>query len=195
VTRRFSTQHTPEEIKMGLLDQILGGISGGPAHGTPQSRGGMGSSVLMALLPVVISMLSRRAGGGMGGMPGMGASGNPGGGLGGLGGLGSMAGMGGLGGLGGLLEQFTHKGYGAQANSWVGTGSNEALTPEAVGDVFGDDQISQIAQQAGVSTDDARNGLTELLPNLVDHFTPHGEVPGFDQMSSSVDDFMRRLQS
>jgi uncharacterized protein YidB (DUF937 family) len=158
----------------------------------------MGGSVLMALLPVVIGMLGRRAGG-MGGMPSMGASGGLGGGPGGLSGLGGLGGglggMAGMGGLGGLLEQFTRKGYGAQANSWVGTGPNEALSPEAVGDVLGDDQISQIAQQAGVSTDDARNGLTELLPNLVDHFTPNGEVPGFEQMTLSVDDFMRRLQS
>lgn len=178
---------------MGLLDQILGGLAGGPDQRTPQSRGGMGSSVLMALLPVVIGMLSRR-GGGMGGMPGLGASGSGSGGMGGLGGLGGLGAMAGMGGLGGLLEQLTHKGYGAQANSWVGTGPNEALSPEAVGDVFGGDQISQIAQQAGVSTEDAQNGLAELLPNLVDHFTPNGEVPAFEQMTSSVDDFMRRLQ-
>jgi uncharacterized protein YidB (DUF937 family) len=162
--------HIFEEIEMGLLDQILGGLTGGPDQRAPQSRGGMGSSVLMALLPVVIGMLSRR-GGGMGGMPGLGAPGS---------GSGGMGGLGGLGGLG--------------ANSWVGTGSNEALSPEAVGDVFGGDQISQIAQQAGVSTEDAQNGLAELLPNLVDHFTPNGEVPAFEQMTSSVDDFMRRLQ-
>ena len=178
---------------MGLLDQILGGITDGPDQRAPQSRGGMGRSVLMALLPVVIGMLSRR-GGGMGGMPGLGASRSGSGSMGGLGGLGGLGAMAGMGGLGGLLEQFTQKGYGAQANSWVGTGPNEALSPDAVGDVFGGDQISQIAQQAGVSTDDARHGLAELLPNLVDHFTPDGEVPGLEQMSSSVDDFMRRLE-
>jgi uncharacterized protein YidB (DUF937 family) len=178
---------------MGLLDQILGGLTGGPDQRAPQSRGGMGSSVLMALLPVVIGMLSRSRGG-VGGMSGLGASGSGLGGMGGLGGLGGLGAMAGMGGLGGLLEQFTHKGYGTQANSWVGTGPNEALSPEAVGDVFGGDQISQIAQQAGVSTEEAQNGLAELLPNLVDHFTPNGEVPAFEQMTSSVDDFMRRLQ-
>jgi uncharacterized protein YidB (DUF937 family) len=194
ITAVYPCRRILEELKMGLLDQILGGLTGGAAGNAPDRRGGMGSRVLMALLPVVIGMLSHR-GGGLGGMSGMRVSGGGLGGLGGLGGMGGLGGAGGLGGLGGLLEQFTNKGYGAQANSWIGTGPNDALSPQAVGDVFGEDQIAQIAQQAGVSPDDARNGLTELLPPLVDHLTPGGEVPGFDQMSSSVDEFVRRLNS
>lgn len=184
---------------MGLLDQILGGVTG-EMRGN-QSQPNSGSSVLMALLPVVIGMLNHRG-------SGAGAIGGPGG----LGGLGSILGMGsssainagglgglpgieGLGGLGSLIEQFNHKGYGAQANSWIGSGPNDALSPQAVTDVFGHDQISQIAQQAGVSTEDARNGLSELLPSMVDHFTPQGEVPSLEHMSSSVDDFMKRMNS
>jgi len=183
---------------MGLLDQILGGVTGGMGNNSSQRSSGMGSGVLMALLPVVISMLSHRSGsagpagglGGLGSILGMGgSSGNN------AGGLGGLAGAGGLGGLGSLIEQFTHKGYGAQANSWIGSGANEALSPQAVTDVFGDDQISQIAQQAGVSTDDARHGLSELLPSVVDHFTPQGEMPSLEHMSSSVDDFMKRMNS
>ncbi len=150
---------------MSLLSQILGGLAGGAAGRAPMGRSGMGgSAVLMSLLPVVLGMLSNRGGGG-----------------------------GGMGGLGGLIEQFTRSGYGSQANSWVGTGANEALPEDAVRDVFGEDQLSQIARQAGVSTDEARSGLSELLPDLVDHFTPQGELPATDQLSSSVDDFVRRL--
>jgi uncharacterized protein YidB (DUF937 family) len=189
---------------MGLLDQILGGAAGGMGAGSQQRNIGIGSSVLMALLPVVIGMLTNR-GGGAGATSGMG-------GLGGLGGLGSILGTGstsassagglggsggapGMGGLGSLIEQFTHKGYGSQASSWIGKGSNEALSPQAVSDVFGEDQIAQIAQQAGVNTEDARHGLSELLPSMVDHFTPQGEMPSLEYMSSSVDEFMNRMNS
>ncbi len=153
---------------MSLLSQILGGLAGGAGGRAPMGRSGMGgSAVLMSLLPVVLGMLSNRGGGAGAGV--------------------------GMGGLGGLIEQFTRSGYGSQANSWVGTGANEALPQDAVRDVFGEDQLSQIARQAGVSTDEARSGLSELLPDLVDHFTPQGELPATDQLSSSVDDFVRRL--
>ena len=183
---------------MGLLDQILGSAAGGINAGSQQRNTGIGSSVLIALLPVVIGMLTNRGGsagatgglGGLGGILGMGGASSSG--AGGLGGLGGAAGMGGL---GSLIEQFTHKGYGSQANSWIGTGSNEALSPQAVSDVFGEDQIAQIAQQAGVNTEDARHGLSELLPSMVDHFTPQGQVPSLEHMSSSVDEFMKRMNS
>ncbi|MEJ7687418.1 MAG: YidB family protein [Variovorax sp.] len=158
---------------MGLLDQILGGLAGGAGGRAPSLRGGMGGgAVLMSLLPVVLGMLSNR--GAAGATSGMG-------------------GMGSMGGLGGLIEQFTRSGYGGQVDSWIGTGANEALPEEAVGSVFGEDRLSQIAQQAGVSTDEARSGLSELLPGLVDHLTPQGQLPATDQLSSSVDDFVRRL--
>ncbi|MCW2950754.1 MAG: hypothetical protein JWN41_1767 [Thermoleophilia bacterium] len=177
---------------MSLLDQILGGVSG-VGNNQPRQSGSMGGSILMALLPVVMGMLSQRAGGA--------AAGNPGGsgGLGGLGGmlgnLGASSGQGGMGNLGSLIEQFTNEGYGQHASSWVGTGPNEALPPQAVSDVLGEEQIAQIAQQAGLTTDDARTGMSELLPSLVDHFTPEGKVQSLDSMSSSVDDFVRRMNA
>ena len=165
---------------MGLLSQILGGLAGSALGGRQSDgsrRGGM-SPILMALLPVVLSMLSQRgraAGPGAGGADGDG-------------------GPAGLGGLGGLLEQFTRKGDGSQADSWVGTGANEPLPPNAIDDIFGSDQLHQIAQHAGLGDDEARSGLSELLPDVVDHFTPDGQVPAQDQLASSVDDYLRQVR-
>ncbi len=155
---------------MGLLTQILGGLAGNAlGRRSGQLGGGRGSGmspVLMALLPVVLSMLSQR---------------------------GQQGGAGGHGGLGDLLGQLTQKGYGRQADSWVGTGANEALPPNAIDEVLGRDQLHQIAQQAGVDDDEARSGLSELLPEVVDHFTPGGSLPAGEQLSASVDDYLRRL--
>jgi uncharacterized protein YidB (DUF937 family) len=157
---------------MGLLDQILGGIAGVGRSPMGRSGGGGGmGGILMSLLPVVLGMLANRASGA--GQPGIGASGG--------------------GGLGGLLEQFTQRGYGRQAQSWVSTGQNEAIDPDALAQVFGNDRIAQIAAQAGVSEDEARGGLAELLPNVVDHFTPDGRLPPTDQLLASIDDYERRL--
>jgi uncharacterized protein YidB (DUF937 family) len=174
---------------MGLLDSILGGIAGNAlgrsgGMGGLGRRGGAGRSILMALLPVVLSMLANRTGGafGRGAMPGLGS-----------GGLGGLGGLAGLGGLGALLQQFQQKGYGDHVQSWVGTGENQAIPPEAVSEVFGADQVSQIASQAGVTEDEARSGLSELLPQVVDHLTPQGQIPDFDQLASSVDQFQQEL--
>lgn len=192
---------------MGLLDQILGGVmgrsSGGGGLGGALGGGGLGglggglgggigrggamSSVLMSLLPVVLGMLANRG-------PGRSAaSGLASEGAGAPGDLPGMGGMGGLGGLSSLIEQFTQKGYGDHARTWVGTGANRSLQPQALTDVFGEDQLADIASRAGVSTDEARHGLAELLPEVVDHFTPQGQLPPTDQLLASIDDYERRL--
>jgi len=153
---------------MGLLTQILSGLAGNALGGPDRRRTGGGMSpVLMALLPVVLSLLSQRSRQG-------GAAG-------------------GLGGIGDLIGQLTQKGYGRQANSWIGTGTNESLPPQAIEEVFGRDQLHQIAQQAGIGEDEARSGLSELLPDVVDHFTPDGNLPEGEQLSASVDDYLRQL--
>src|SRR5207245_1480700 len=112
---------------MGLLDQILGGLTGGMrGQGqapTGQSFGG-GAGAMMALLPIVLSMLSNRGGG-------TGAVAAP-----------VMGGGGGMASLGGLLQQLTQSGYGQQADSWVGTGANEPLPPQAWSKVLPPEQLS-----------------------------------------------------
>jgi uncharacterized protein YidB (DUF937 family) len=199
-----------KDIAMGLLDSILGGIAGNVLGGSSNTSGmagqgrggGQQNSVLMALLPIVLSMLASRGGGpmtgnaargsGLGGLLGtMGGAGGMGGSMGGAGGMGAMSG---LGGLGALLELFQQKGYGEQVQSWVGTGQNKPIAPEALSQIFGGGQLTQIASQAGVSEDEARMGLAALLPQVVDQLTPQGQLPEPDQLSSTLDDFARQLQ-
>ncbi len=97
------------------------------------------------------------------------------------------------GGLGGLLEQFQRMGYGEQASSWVGTGQNQPIPADVIGQIFGKDGLSAIARQAGVSEQDASAGLSQLLPEVVDRVTPNGKVPDLDMLSASVDDLSRRF--
>ena len=199
---------------MGLLDDLLGGVLGGdaeqdrgrrqaPPPGAGGSGGGMGA-VMTALLPVVLSMLANRGssagqtGGGLGDILGQVLGGGTrrasGGGLGDvLGGiLGGGAG-GGMGPLGGLLEQMQRAGYGDQARSWDGTGQNMPISPDALGEIFGRDGIDELARRAGVTPQEASEGLSELLPEVVDRVTPGGQAPDLDQLSSSVDDLLRRM--
>lgn len=80
------------------------------------------------------------------------------------------------GGLQGLLQAFGQSGLGQQAQSWVSTGSNLPISPDQLASVLGGGQLQNLAQQMGLSNDQAAGGLAELLPQMVDHLTPNGAV-------------------
>ena len=82
-----------------------------------------------------------------------------------------------VGGVDGLQQKFEQAGLGDVADSWIGTGSNKSVSPDQVKDALGQQQVEQIANDAGVSTDDAAAGLSRVLPEAVDNVTPSGHVP------------------
>ena len=192
---------------MGLLDELLGGVLGGgagqqqagwrPAQGAAPAGGG-GASIMMALLPVVLSMLASRGGGGRQGGGGLGdilgqvLGGGTQGAGGGAGG-GAGAALGACGGLGGLLEQIQRAGYGDQARSWVGTGQNMSIPPDAIGQIFGEGGLDEIARHANLTPEQTSEGLSQLLPEVVDRVTPGGQEPDFDQLLHSVDNLRRQM--
>lgn len=120
----------------------------GALGGALGGQGGGGAS--NPLLQVAMQML---AGGGQGGAAG------------------------GLGGLGGLLAAFERNGLGHVAQSWVGTGQNLPVSPEQLQQVLGGDLLGGLAQQLGISPQQASSGLADVLPQLVDRLTPQGSVP------------------
>ncbi len=80
-------------------------------------------------------------------------------------------------GLGGLLERFTQAGHGTIANSWVGNGPNQPIDPNALHQVFGQDQVNQWSQQTGLPPHDLLNQLSQFLPHAVNQMTPDGQIP------------------
>jgi len=79
------------------------------------------------------------------------------------------------GGLSGLLSKFHQNGLGRQAQSWVGTGENAPITGEHVQQVFGSEQVRQVADQTGTDPGHASNLIAAILPHLVDKLTPAGQ--------------------
>jgi uncharacterized protein YidB (DUF937 family) len=180
---------------MSLLDDLLGQLTAGPdtsarpASATRADAGGAGMApILMALLPVVLGMLGNRRGGG-----------EPSAGFGsGRGGIGDvlgqvLGGAGAAGGLGGLLEAVQRAGFGEQARSWVGTGANQPLPSNALEQIFGAGGLAEIARRAGLNQTDTARGLAELMPQVVDHVTPRGEVPDGSELVATVDALARRM--
>jgi len=79
--------------------------------------------------------------------------------------------------MGNLLEQFQQGGLGDAVQSWLGSGENMPISADQLASVFGSDKLADIAQQAGVSTDDISGQLANMLPQAIDKLTPNGEVP------------------
>ncbi|HTR02554.1 MAG TPA: YidB family protein [Thermoanaerobaculia bacterium] len=82
----------------------------------------------------------------------------------------------GQGGLNGLLAQLKSAGLGEHADSWVGTGANKPVTADQLGGALGSSNIAAMAQKLGINPQVAAAGLAALLPTIVDHLTPKGQV-------------------
>jgi uncharacterized protein YidB (DUF937 family) len=89
------------------------------------------------------------------------------------------------GGLNGLIQRFQQNGAGDIVGSWIGKGENQPISADMVQNVLGSDMVSGIAQKAGVSPDQASGLLAQVLPHVIDHATPDGEVPVGGQLDAS----------
>jgi uncharacterized protein YidB (DUF937 family) len=192
---------------MGLLDILNGMQNGphGPSHPSTQNNGGM-SPMTMAILALLAWKAVKHFAPGAqqpnaAPVPPSAPAGNQGGPLGGAlgGGLGNIlaGGLGGLlaggaagsvlsGGLGDLLRQFQQNGQGDAANSWVGKGQNQPISPGDLANALGADQIDQLTAQSGLSRDELLNGLSQYLPKVIDHLTPEGRLPTEHELAGRV---------
>ena len=194
---------------MGLLD-VLNGMQNGPrGPSTPSAQsdsGGGMSPMTMAILALLAWKAVKHFGGSQPGaapsapsappkLPGNVTASLPGGGgglsdvlKGGLGGLlaGGAAGSVLSGGLGDLLNQFQQKGHGDAANSWVSNGPNKQIAPGDLANALGADQIDSLSAQSGLSRDELLKGLSQYLPDVVNHLTPDGRLPNENELSGRL---------
>jgi uncharacterized protein YidB (DUF937 family) len=80
-------------------------------------------------------------------------------------------------GLGGLIQKFEAAGLGSTISSWVGTGENQAVSPDSLHGILGSDFVQQIAAKTGLPVDQLLPQIAQHLPQLVDALTPNGQVP------------------
>jgi len=67
------------------------------------------------------------------------------------------------------------------------------IAPNAMGQIFGERGLDEIARHANLTPQETSEGLSQLLPELVDHVTPGGQQPNFDQLIRSVDGLRQRM--
>jgi uncharacterized protein YidB (DUF937 family) len=103
---------------------------------------------------------------------------------GGLGGLlaGGAAGTVLGGGLNDLLKQLQEGGQKDTADSWVAKGPNKHISPNDLAGALGADQINTMMQHSGLSKQELLEGLSQVLPGMVDQLTPDGRMPSADEL-------------
>lgn len=132
---------------MGLLDAVVGALGQG---GSGPAAGGGNA----ALLNAVIGMLAQGGGGQQSGSA-----------------------LGGLGGLAGLVGQLQQSGLGDIVASWISTGPNQPVSPGQLHAALGDETVSQLGQQTGLPHGELLGQLAQMLPQIIDHLTPQGQLP------------------
>ena len=134
---------------MSLLDSVIGALANAQPGAQPPSPGATQGTPGSVLLSTVISMLAN-------GQHPQGA---------------------GIGGLGDLVGRFTQGGMGDVIGSWIGHGQNAPISGDQLSKVLGPDVIGQIASQLGLSHGDAAGQLSQMLPEVINRLTPHGQAP------------------
>lgn len=137
---------------MGLLDSVLGAMNGNSSNNdNAGAEGGAGIAGMLGTLasnPQVIQAI-----------------------------MGMLSNDGGQGGLAGLMAKFQQAGMGEQVQSWVGNGENLPVSGAQMAQALGGDTLSGLATQMGTSQGDAAQQLSQLLPELINKFTPAGQAP------------------
>jgi uncharacterized protein YidB (DUF937 family) len=136
---------------MGLLDSVLGSVMGSNQQqaGAAAGAGGLGGLIAMvASNPQMLQVIT-----------------------------GMLSNDGGQGGLGGLMAKFQQAGLGDAANSWVGSGDNQAITGDEMSSALGEGTMADLAAKMGMSQGDAAGSLAGILPGLIDKLTPNGAAP------------------
>lgn len=162
------------------LDDIVGGMLGGQMGGRSSGAGGLGS-ILGSVLGGGNGM--SRAGGGKGML---------------VAALMPIA----LnwiqrnGGLSGALNKIQQMGFGNEAQSWMSTEQqNQNLDPNQINKLFDEQEINQVCKQTGADETEVRQGLAELLPEVVNQLTPNGGLDKEQQANEEINEILSQISA
>lgn len=100
------------------------------------------------------------------------------------------------GGLSGALSKITGMGYDNQARSWMSNQEpNDNLDPNEITRLFDESEIQQVAAHTGANEMEVRQGLAELLPEVMNQLTPNGNLDNEPEANEEIDQIMNQLSS
>lgn len=184
------TGHNPQQYERRSdngfgLEDIIGGLTGA------NQRGGM-SSGAGGLGDILSSVLGDQAAGGQTSRGGFGGKGML------IAALMPMV----LnwikrnGGLSGALSKITGMGYENQARSWMSNQEvNDNLDPNEITRLFDENEIQQVAAHTGANEMEVRQGLAELLPEVMNQLTPNGNLENEPEANAEIDQIINQLSN
>ena len=100
------------------------------------------------------------------------------------------------GGLSGALSKVTGMGYDNQARSWMSNQElNDNLDPNDVSRLFDEKEIQKVAAHTGANDMEVRQGLAELLPEVMNQLTPHGNLDNEGEANQEIEQIISQLSS
>ena len=100
------------------------------------------------------------------------------------------------GGLSGALSKITGMGYENQARSWMSNQQdNDNLDPNDISQLFDENEIQQVAAHTGANDVEVRQGLAELLPEVMNQLKPSGNLDNESEANEEIDQIINQLSS
>src|SRR4051812_12397622 len=90
------------------------------------------------------------------------------------------------GGVSGLVESFKQQGLGGLVSSWISTGQNQPVSGDQLEAVLGSSQVAALAAKVGVSPDQAKAALSQILPQVIDRLSPQGQLPQGNMLEAAI---------
>ncbi len=78
--------------------------------------------------------------------------------------------------LGGLLGQLNGGGLASLAASWLGDGANSPLSASQLLSILGQGKVDSFAKSLNLNADTASQGLSGMLPELIDNHSKGGSL-------------------
>jgi uncharacterized protein YidB (DUF937 family) len=162
------------ELAMGLLDQVLGGVTGSQST---SSTSPLVKALMLLLAAKAFTSYTQSRSAAPQTTPGQRDTSQNSDTI----QSGILKGAPSLQGLGTLLERLTHGGLGGPVKSWVGSGENQHVAPDQLHMALGPEVVDQLEQQTGMPRDQLLGELSRVLPQVVDKLTPHGRMPTHEE--------------
>ncbi|MGO2340369.1 MAG: YidB family protein [Psychrobacter sp.] len=100
------------------------------------------------------------------------------------------------GGLSGALSKITAMGHESKVRSWMSSQeTNDNLDPDDISRLFDENEIQQVAAHTGTNDGEVRQGLAELLPEVMNQLTPNGNLDNEGEANEEIDQIINQLSS
>lgn len=79
--------------------------------------------------------------------------------------------------IAGLVSRMTAQGdLGSIVQSWLGDGANAGISADRVMSILGENKVAEFAQKVGTDTRSAAEGLSGVIPQLIDKASSGGNL-------------------